>query len=161
MSDKLSSKDLEDGKILSSLKQAFLNEPSQDNLFPLLCCLRESVVKVPFIAKMSDNDKERFSNVKEGEEFTNTDEISLTADLLKSEDGKKFFPFFANDEGMDDEYKSKFTIIPVTFEDCVKMAHGDPEVAGLVLDGFTAPFVLPFDLADYTLQIPSTISHED
>ncbi len=161
MSDKISAKDLEDGKILSNLKLSFLGEPTQEMLFPLLCCLRESVVKVPFIAKMSDADKERLANVKEGESFSNKDEIALTADLLKAEDGKKFFPIFSNDDAMDDEYKTRFTIVPVTFEDCVKMAHSDSEVSGLVLDGFTSPFVIPFDLADYTLQIPSTISHDD
>ena len=100
-------------------------------------------------------------SVKEGETFTNKDEVKLTADILKAENGMKFFPVFSQEEQMPEEYKQRFTVIPITMMDCLKMAHGDSSVSGLVLDGFTTSFVLPFDLADYMAQIPSRLQKTD
>ena len=161
MADMINPEDLADGKVLLDLKDKFISEPTQENLFPLLCCLRDSVVSVPFVVEMSEEDKKRAVSTQEGETFTNKDEVKLTADILKAENGMKFFPVFSQEEQMPEEYKQRFTVIPITMMDCLKMAHGDSSVSGLVLDGFTTSFVLPFDLADYMAQIPSRLQKTD
>lgn len=161
MPDKVKASDLENGNVLLLLKNKFFESPTEENLYPLLLCLRDSVVKVPFVAEMSDNDRKRYMNTKEGEDFTNKDEIKLTADILKTEDDSMYFPVFSQEEQIPKDYGSKFTIVPITMIDAVKMAHGDKSVSGLVLDAFTGPFVLPFNLADYMTTLPSRIENSE
>lgn len=160
MSEKIKASDLENGNTLVYLKLQFMKEPTQENLLPLLMCLRDSVVKVPFIAEMSEADKKRVMECKQGETFCNKDEVKLTADILQAKDDNKYFPIFSQDEQLPEDYKQKFTIIPITALDALKMAHGDKTVSGLVLDGFTFPFVVPFELADYMATLPSRIDEE-
>lgn len=160
MADKVKAADLENGNVLMLLKSKFTENPSEETLLPLLSCLRDSVVKVPFVAEMSEADKKRYRECKEGENFKNQDEVKLTADILKGADGLMYFPVFSQDEQLPEDYKSKFTIIPVTMIDVLKMAHSDSNVKGIVLDGFTEAFVLTFELADYMVQIPSRIGDE-
>lgn len=160
MSEKIKAADLENGNTLVYLKLQFMKEPTQENLLPLLMCLRDSVVKVPFIAEMSEADKKRVMECKQGETFCNKDEVKLTADILQAKDDNKYFPIFSQDEQLPEDYKQKFTIIPITALDALKMAHGDKTVSGLVLDGFTFPFVVPFELADYMATLPSRIDEE-
>lgn len=160
MSEIIKAEDLENGNILVYLKLQFMKEPTQENLFPLLWCLRDSVVKVPFIAEMSEADKKRVMECKQGETFCNKDEIKLTADILQSKDDNRYFPIFSQDEQMPDDYKQKFTVIPITALDALKMAHGDSSVSGLVLDGFTFPFVIPFELGDYMATLPSRLGEQ-
>ncbi len=157
MTDKIKASDLENGNTLIFLKLKFMKEPTQENLLPLLMCLRDSVVKVPFIAEMSEADKKRVMECRKGDTFCNKDEVKLTADILQAKDGKRYFPIFSQKEQMPEDYRNKFTVIPVTALDALKMAHGDKTVSGLVLDGFSFPFVVPFELADYMATLPSRI----
>lgn len=160
MAEKIKAADLENGNTLVYLKLQFMKEPTQENLLPLLWCLRDSVVKVPFIAEMSEEDKKRVMECAEGETFCNKDEVRLTADILKAQDDNRYFPIFSQDEQMPEDYRKKFTVIPITALDALKMAHGDETVSGLVLDGFTFPFVVPFELADYMASLPSRIEED-
>lgn len=160
MAEKIKAADLENGNTLVYLKLKFMQEPTQENLLPLLMCLRDSVVKVPFIAEMSEEDKKRVAECKEGETFCNKDEVRLTADILQAKDDNRYFPVFSQDEQMPEDYRKKFTVIPITALDALKMAHGDETVSGLVLDGFTFPFVVPFELGDYMATLPSRIEED-
>lgn len=160
MADKIKASDLENGNTLVYLKLKFMQEPTQENLLPLLMCLRDSVVTVPFIAEMSEEDKKRVLECKEGDTFCNKDEVKLIADILQAKDGNRYFPVFSQKEQMPEDYRNKFTVIPVTALDALKMAHGDKSVQGLVLDGFTFPFVIPFELGDYMATLPSRIEED-
>ncbi|MBE7027328.1 MAG: hypothetical protein E7410_07215, partial [Ruminococcaceae bacterium] len=74
MKKDIDKKTLESGRVLLYLKHEFLSNRSKETLFPLLSCLRDSNVIVPVNVTMSDFDKEKFLNSKQGDVVTTSDE---------------------------------------------------------------------------------------
>ncbi len=152
-------KTLESGKVLLYLKREFLSNRSKETLFPLLSCLRDSDVIVPVNVTVSDSDMKKFLNSKEGDIVTTSDEIRCKPDILKNGD-KFFFPMFSNKEQIPKEYGRNFSSIVLSVMQCIKMAKSYEHVCGLVLDAFTEPLVLEYDIADLIPAFESRIKTE-
>lgn len=157
MAEKITDEMLADGKILLSFKRRYLSEQTNDNLMAVLMCLRDSTLYVPLNMKMSDRDEEKFRNVKKGDVVTCEDEIHLSPDILKTEDGTKFFPVFSTPEEMPEDYRKCFSVMPFGIFECLDMAHKLDGVFGMVLDAMTEPLPLPFIIADVIGELPSLV----
>ena len=137
MSNYIDPKVLESGNVLRYLKLEFLEQPSKETLFPFLECMRDSIVYVPMNAILSENDQLRLRNVKVGTRWKNEDEIRMRPDILKSPDGKLWFPVFTQKEQIPEDYNSGFSIMPMHILRCIGMAHATESVSGLAVDAFT------------------------
>lgn len=146
-------------KVLLHLKHNFLANRSKETLFPLLSFLRDSNVIVPVNIIMSDADLEKFSKFEKGETVTTSDAIRCKPDILKNGD-KFFFPMFSNKEQIPREYEINFSTIELSVLQCIEMAKSYDHVCGVVLDAFTEPLVLEYDIADLISKFESNIRTE-
>lgn len=158
MAEKITGEMLSDGSVLLNFKKRFALERSQENLVSLLICLHDSTVCVPLTMKMSERDEEKFKNAGEGEEVECEDEVHLSPDIFKTEDGAMYFPIFSQREQISEEYSKDFSVMPFSVGQCLEMAHSVDGVCGLVLDPLTEPLPLPFEIADMIEKLPSMIS---
>lgn len=158
MAEKITKEMLADGNILLSMKKRLLSEYSNENMVSLLICLHDSTVYVPLTMKMSDRDEEKFKNAKEGEELECEDEVHLSPDIFKTDDGSQFFPLFSQPQQIPEEYAKDFSVMPFDISQCLEMAHAIDGVCGIVLDPLTQAVPLPFEVADMILKLPSMIN---
>lgn len=155
----IDSKTLASGKVLLYLKQKFLENRTEQALFALLGCLRDSQVVVPVNVTMSEEDKEMFLNAKKGDQLSTNDEMRLKPDILQNGD-KFFFPMFSNEEEMPEKYAANFSGINMSVLQCIEMAKFYEQVTALVLDAFTDPMILEYPLADLIPDIESRLKPE-
>jgi len=160
MKKDIDKKTLESGRVLLYLKHEFLSNRSKETLFPLLSCLRDSNVIVPVNVTMSDFDKEKFLNSKQGDVVTTSDEIRCKPDILKNGDNF-FFPMFSNEEQIPEEYGNNFSKVVLPVLRCINMAKSYEHVCGIVIDAFTEPLVLEYEIADLIFEFESRLKSED
>ena len=129
---------LEDGSVLLDLKKAYLEDDSEENLYALLSCLRDSEVVVPV------------SSDAEG---------VVAPDILQGPDRNLYFPVFSQEAQIPEDYDESSTGVRLPMLRCIRLAHESQGTSGLVLDAFTDVLMLPFELADLIPRIPSRLEH--
>ena len=155
--EKVTDEMLADGRVLLHFKREYFKEQTDDNLIAVLICLRDCTLYVPLDMRMSNKDEEKFKTVKKGDIISCEDEVHLSPDIFKTEDGIKFFPVFSNPEQMPEDYRKCFSVMPFKIFECLDMAHKVDGVAGIVLDAMSEPLPLPFSIADVISELPSII----
>lgn len=160
MEDYIDPKVLEDGNMLLYSKYKFLENRREDNLFLLLSCLRDSQVIVPMNATISKEDEEMFLKAQAGDTVSTHKEVRLKPDILQNGE-KFFFPMFSNADQIPEEYGSRFSTITLSVLQCIEMAKSYKNVCGLVLDAFTEPMVMEYDLADLIPELESRLAPEE
>lgn len=158
--------ELAGGSLLKEAISAFNNERSERNFFDVLQLLRDSYIWVPCNAVMSDADQKRleellesangnFDNL-EGTEFVAHDETRLIPDILQNGDSY-FFPVFSAAEEMG-EYGDGFSKVEKHFFEALILANNnEKELAGIVVNAFTEPFVVDRELWDLIENMKSRI----
>lgn len=159
MVDYMDSKTLEDGKILLYLKHNFFKSQNEDSLFAVLSCLRDSQVIVPMNATLSKKDEEMFLDAKVGDTVSSHNDIRLKPDILQNGD-KFFFPMFSNKEQIPEGYRSNFSTVNLSVLQCIEMGKSYEKTSGLVLDAFTEPMIIEYELADLITKFESRIDPE-
>ena len=160
MGEYIDAKALESGTVLLYLKHSFLKKRSSETLFPVLSCLRDSQVIVPMNVIMSKEDEEMFQNLKAGDTVSTREDIRLKPDILQNGE-HFFFPMFSNAEQIPKEYGTHFSTINVSVLQCIEMAKSYKHASGLVLDAFTEPLVLEYEIADIIPQLESRLAPEE
>ncbi len=117
---------LEDGSVLLDLKKAYLEDDSEENLYALLSCLRDSEVVVPV------------SSDAEG---------VVAPDILQGPDRNLYFPVFSQEAQIPEDYDESSSGVRLPMLRCIRLAHESQGTTGLVLDAFTDVLMLPFELA--------------
>ena len=146
-------KTLESGAVLLLLKSRFIKDRGSETLFPLLGCLRDSVVHVPMQAILSEADQRRMAAMKLGDTWRNRDPVRMRPDALKMADGTVWFPIFSQIEQAPADYRRRFSVVSVEAMQALRMAHAAGGLSGLVLDPFTDPVSLPFQTADIMVEM--------
>ena len=166
-SRKLTAQDLEDGSMLKGAVSMFNKERTEDHFFDLLEFLRDSYVWIPCTAVMSEADQERWNKAVEdagddldsliGMELSNQDEIRMVPDILSNGD-HFFFPVFSSAEEMG-EYGNDFSKVQKHFLEAISLAKNNKkEIAGIVLNAFTEPFVLDKEVFDIVEKMKTRLS---
>lgn len=148
---------LADGSFLENAIEICNRNRTQLNLIKLARILRDSWVWIPCTAILSDDD---YANVEAavkkaeasgdldsliGQSFVNADEVRLVPDVLQK-DEEFFFPVFSSEEVMG-EYGDHFSKIQHSFLEAINLAvHNEKDVAGIVINAFSEPFVIPRDM---------------
>lgn len=160
---RITAEDLEDGTMLEAAIHAFHDERSEEHFLDILEILRDSYVWIPCNAVISEADQERFMAMlaeKEdgiiGEEFVTQDNIRMIPDILQNGDAF-FFPVFSNAEAMG-EYGEAFSKVQKNFLEAITLAsNNEKELAGIVVNAFSEPFVLEKGLWDIVQKMKSRI----
>lgn len=149
---------LESGNVLKALIAQYLNDQKEENLFPVLGCLRDSFIWIPGRMILSEADMAKFANAKEGDILSNDEVIRFEPDILQNGE-YKFYPVFSNADEMG-EYGNGFSKVQKHFFEAMNYAMGKEETVGIVVNAFTTPFIVPKEWFDLIAQIPTNIEEE-
>lgn len=166
--DEITRELLEDGSFLKRATEICNRNRTQLNMIKLLRILRDSYVWVPCTAILSEADMDMFEcAAKEaeasgdleslvGQEFSTQDSVRLVPDILQNGE-EFFFPVFTTAEEMG-EYGSGFSKVEKHFLETIILAkNNDRDVAGIVINAFSEPFVIDKELFDLIQEIESSI----
>ena len=158
---------LEDGSFLKRATEICNRNRTQLNMIKLLKILRDSWIWIPCTAVMGDadyaaleklvNDAEQNSGLNSlvGKTLSNQDNIRMVPDILQNGEDF-FFPVFTSAEEMGD-YGQGFSKIEKHFLEAANLArNNEKKVKGIVINAFSAPFVIPVDLFDIIAEMPSS-----
>ena len=120
-----------DGKLLQELIEKYHNDMTEQNTASVYTCLRDSIVYIP---------------VSERDGKMQADVLSAGNDLL--------FAAFSDIEAAG-KYEEKEALIQKPFMELVKEAQKYPNIAGIVIDPFGLPFILPGGDYEILADIPS------
>lgn len=88
------------------------------------------------------------------------DEIRLVPDILQNGDDF-FFPVFTSAEEMG-EYGERFSKVQKHFLETAALAkNNEKNVAGIVINAFSEPFVIPREMFDIIGNIPSSLEGQN
>ena len=169
--DPITAEILEDGSFLKRATEICNRNRTQLNMIKLLKILRDSWVWVPCNMIMSDADYEAWTKVVMdaqekgdldsivGTELSNQDNIRMVPDILQNGD-EFFFPVFTTAEEMG-EYGNNFSNIQRHFLEAANLArNNEKNVAGIVINAFSEPFVIPKELFDVIAGMKSSFEQE-
>ena len=169
-SQKITAKDLEDGSMLEAAVSAFNKERTEEHLLDILEILRDSYVWVPCTAVLSEEDRKRWEEIAEkldndpdadpseliGKTFRTEGETRLIPDILQNGENY-FFPVFSTAEAMG-EYGNHFSKVQKHMLEVIPLArNNEKELAGIVLNAFSEPFVLDRQIWDIVEKMNSRI----
>ena len=170
--DPITAELLEDGSYLKRAVEICNRNRTQLNLLKLLIILRDSYVWVPCNAIMSDADYEaverQVMTAKEageldsivGQTFVTNDCVRLVPDILQNGDNY-FFPVFTAAEEMG-EYGEHFSKVEKHFLETIVLAeNNEKNVAGIVINAFTEPFVINKEVFSIVEGMKSGLTDED
>ena len=170
--DKITEELLEDGSFLKRAVGICNRNRTQLNLIKLAKILRDSWVWVPCNAIMSDADNASLEKmIMEAEKnggldsligtkICNQDGIRMVPDILQNGDDY-FFPVFTSDTEMG-EYGERFSKIQRHFLEAANLArNNEKNVAGIVINAFTEPFVVPREMFDVIAGMKSSVEGEE
>lgn len=163
---------LEDGSFLKRATEICNRNCTQLNMIKLLKILRDSWVWIPCNMIMSDADYEAWTKVVMdaqekgdlesivGTELSNQDNIRMVPDILQNGD-EFFFPVFTTAEEMG-EYGNNFSKIQRHFLEAANLArNNEKNVAGIVINAFSEPFVINKELFEIIEGMDSGLEVQD
>jgi hypothetical protein len=170
-SKKIKAEDLENGSMLEAAVTAFNNEQTEPHLIDILELLRDSFVWIPCNAVMSEEDQKHWDEIAEklnndpnadpteliGKEYTSKGPTRMIPDILQNGD-LYFFPVFSTVEAMG-EYGENFSKVQKHMLEAISLARkNEKDLAGIVLNAFTEPFVLDAKIWDIVENMKSKIT---
>ena len=163
---------LEDGSFLKRAIGICNRNCTELNMIRLLKILRDSWVWIPCNAIMSDADYDALEKaVKDAQQnggldsltgmtITSRDSIRMVPDILRNGD-QYYFPVFTADEEMGD-YGQRFSRIQRHFLEAANLArNNEKKVAGIVINAFSEPFIVPVGLFGLIARLPSSVEPEE
>ena len=169
-SQKITAADLEDGSMLEEAVTAFNNERREPHLIDILEILRDSYVWIPCNAVLSDEDQKYWNDIAQkltddpdadptefiGKEFKTVGATRMIPDILQNGE-QFFFPIFTTTEAMG-EYGDNFSKVQRHMLEVISLArNNEKDLAGIVLNAFTEPFVLDKEIWDIVENMKSRI----
>ena len=166
--DEITRELLEDGSFLKRATEICNRNRTQLNMIKLLRILRDSYVWVPCTAILSEADMDMFERAAKeaeasgnleslvGQEFSTQDSVRLVPDILQNGE-EFFFPVFTTAEEMG-EYGSGFSKVEKHFLEAIILAkNNERDVAGIVINAFSEPFVINKELFGLIEEIESSV----
>ena len=125
-----------DGKLLQELIDKYHNDMTEQNTASVYTCLRDSIVYIPVSRRDGKMQPDVLSNGKD-----------------------QLFAAFSDIENAG-KYEDKEALVQKPFMDLVKEAQRHNNIAGIVVDPFDLPFILPGCYYEIISDIPSVFDIE-
>lgn len=183
MEKTVDAKTLENGKVLEYLISEFQNNKCEETLFPMLGCLRDSMIWVladitlsktdeqgilasigieKDVTEISDEDIERANGkIQEGAVYYSTEDTVIETVLLEGSDGQVWYPIFTTKDAISEENRNGKSLVKVPAIQILYKAHETPHISGLVINAYLDNVLLPFKIADYMIKMQSLLKSED
>ena len=163
---------LEGGAFLKRAAGICSRNRSQRNMIRLMKILRDSWVWIPCTAVLSEADRAAWEQlVMEAEQsgdmqsivgktLSNRDAIRMVPDILQNGEAL-FFPVFSSAEEMG-EYGARFSKLEKHFLEAICLArNNEKKVAGIVINAFSEPVVIPRELFVLIEAMPSALEAKE
>ena len=139
---------------LALLKGKFLANRNEQTLMALLQCLKKSEVIILVNVTMDENEKEDFFNNEPRENMKSEYDVTLIPEVLEGEDHSHYISAFSTIDQIPSNSRTRLMPITMDCVKCVELAHKTAGAEGIVIDPYTDPFVLSFDLGDLLAELP-------
>ena len=133
---------LASGEIVTELIKDFMINKNEYNFKTVMSCLRDSDVYISARMVFSEEDQKRFAQAKKGEKVIPKDKVKLNPGLLKTKDGKVYFPVFTMEEKIPEDQKKNAPALKIPFMECIKMVLGVPSTEAMVVNPFSENLLL-------------------
>lgn len=140
-----------------ALEEFKANKDSHELLLQILAMIRKGTFEVPMTVTLSEEDQKAFMNVKPGDTVTTKGKMRLKPDFLKDAEGNLFFPVFTSRNETEEAYRNHFSWMTFSGQQAVEAARSNPDLSGLIINGFTQAFVLGRKMLD--LLASGTMEH--
>ena len=130
------------GHIVTELIKDFMENKNEYNFKTVMSCLRDSDVYISARMVFSEEDQTRFAEAKPGEKISPKDKVKLNPGLLKTKDGKIYFPVFTMEEKIPEDQKKNAPGIKIPFTECIKMVLNVPTTEAMVVNPFSENLLL-------------------
>ena len=107
---------------------------------------------VPMTAIVSEQDQEQFLNAKKGDRIETKESIRLRPDLLRAGDNTLWYPAFTSPEETDENYRNRFSWIPVEGKAIINMALNHQNLSGIVINAFSKNLKLTKQLLQFAVK---------
>jgi len=139
---------------LAFLKGKFNKNRNEETLMALLQCLKKSELILMVNVTMDQEDKDDFMNTTPREGMKNEYDVMLRPEVLEGEDHSHYISAFTTMDEIPSNTRARLMPISMDTIKCVELAHKTEEAEGIVIDAYTDPFVLSFDLGDLLAELP-------
>lgn len=153
---KMEEKAKKDASMICQLIEIFNAEKSKSALSFLITVLMQAQVSVPMTVSMEDMDVQKFLHAKAGDTVTTSGAIRMKPDMLKNSAGELFFPAFTLKEETPEDYRKSFSWITMDFMNCVRSSYHNETCAGIVINGFSDPFVVDRQLLKFMIDMEAS-----
>ena len=119
---------------LSQLLRQFARKPSQALASQIFSRLSESRIYVPV-------------RPESGGISTQNGAVGLKPDTIPGPEGKVIFPAFSDPSQVPNDYGARFSFLRLPFPEFAAAALADPNFGGVVMDPFTAKFMIPEEIS--------------
>jgi hypothetical protein len=124
---------------------------TKESFLEAVRCLCKSKVWVPMAIQMSPEDVARMKNAKKGEKVQPKQQVRMRPDLLKTPDGKLFFPVFSSKEEAPADYRKRFSWAQLPFMECGKQMLKFPNVHALIVNAFSKNLIVSEEIMKLVL----------
>lgn len=133
------------GKILFSEKELYLKDQTKESFINFMTCLLNSKVLMPMHVEPDENgDKKCFPMI------------------LTTEDGDNVFPIFSTEQQLKNQYQdSDCEVYDISVTLAIEIIKEDTETKGLILDPFTAPFLIDKEIMKVLLEVAAQNEGDD
>ncbi len=145
---------LEGGVVLRETIKEARRRNSKSSKFMMFSCIRDSIFIVPCEVG-SGLPQIDPGSISEGDVITFEEDVRFKPAHLVTGNGDKLLPLFSGDDCLGDSFDDCPLRLSMSFEDCVDMAKKSG--MDLIIDAFTDQVVIPIDLAEILLTIPTRI----
>lgn len=107
---------------------------------------------VPMTAIVSEQDQEQFLNAKKGDRIETKESIRLRPDLLRAGDNTLWYPAFTSPEETDENYRNRFSWIPVEGKSIINIVLNNQNLSGIVINAFSKNLKLTKQLLQFAVK---------
>lgn len=151
---KITAESLKDGTVLNALILRFLNNRSQENMFAVLTCLKDSCVWLPAVVTMKGADIELLAK-ENSIAVPVKHSMTVKPQILGTKDGSQYIPIYSRKENMQHESMKGFSSVNLPYVQVLKILDGLEGIDQIVVDPFLNNLVLDDNLIGVSKKLPS------
>lgn len=160
---KIGKEELENGQLLESMLDKYLEEPSYRRFIDILIVLKHSRIWVPCTSVLHEEDKRMLNDMIDkdnngvesmiGEQFQFSHGFRMIPDILTNQSGNMFFPVFSQTD-QSGEYGLNFSFTNMNIDEVINLAKNNKKKpTAIIINAFSQSIIVEQKLWDFILNI--------
>lgn len=146
---------------INKLKDDFKNNPGLETITPLFRYLVDSTFYIPMYMVNKPISDEKIKNLKVGDTFISEEDLRFRADYLTTNGKDIYFPMFSSEDEAPEDYRKRFSMMPMNIYQCLEFADGKEGCVGMVLDAFTNNLIIKEKLLEMFRMFVEYVKEEE